>query len=370
MKKWHIVAVCLLGLLLLAWSEAAVAGPKVAIVQGDEKILKGSVIAPERWLGYLPKHPEGGRQDLGWTLEYTPESIQEVERMVRKAVDLAGGWPVKQGDTVFIKFNGNNDQWYLLSTGHGKAEDFAATNTDGRIARAVALLCKESGASRIIIGEAAGLANSIGAMRVWGAEMAVKDAGAELVDLDNVPYRWVPAPHALAAKEYAIPEVVLDADVVISVANLKTHGFAGTTGVMKNIGIGVPPNKVYGAPKTGLRHDVLHKTIADVCDIVKPKYQILGAIYGGEGAGPTMCHGIYQGIILAGEDPVAMDYVGTACMGELPERFGYLRVAQQIGVGTYKDIQVVGKQISEVMKQYAPLPGHGPGSFGEVWGWQ
>jgi uncharacterized protein (DUF362 family) len=355
---------------LLAWSEAAVAGPKVAIVQGDEKILKGSVIAPERWLGYLPKHPEGGRQDLGWTLEYTPESIQEVERMVRKAVDLAGGWPVKQGDTVFIKFNGNNDQWYLLSTGHGKAEDFAATNTDGRIARAVALLCKESGASRIIIGEAAGLANSIGAMRVWGAEMAVKDAGAELVDLDNVPYRWVPAPHALAAKEYAIPEVVLDADVVISVANLKTHGFAGTTGVMKNIGIGVPPNKVYGAPKTGLRHDVLHKTIADVCDIVKPKYQILGAIYGGEGAGPTMCHGIYQGIILAGEDPVAMDYVGTACMGELPERFGYLRVAQQIGVGTYKDIQVVGKQISEVMKQYAPLPGHGPGSFGEVWGWQ
>jgi uncharacterized protein (DUF362 family) len=369
MKKWHSVAVCLLGLLLLAWSGAAVAGPKVAIVQGDEKILKGSVILPEKFVGFLPKHPEGGRENLYWTLEYTPESIQEVERMVRQAVALAGGWPVKSGDTVFIKFNANNDQWYLLSTGHGNAEDFACTNTDGRIARAVALLCKESGAKKIYIGEAPGAANAIPAMRIWGADLAVQDAGAELVDLDAVPYKWVPAPHALAAKEYAIPEVVLNADVVISVANLKTHGFAGTTGVLKNIGIGTPPPKVYGIPKVGLRHDVLHKTIADVCDIVKAKYQILGAIYGGEGAGPTMCKGIYQGIILAGKDPVAIDYVGSACMGENPERFGYIRIGQQIGLGTYKDIQVVGKSIKDVMKQYAPLPGHGPGAFGEVWGW-
>ena len=369
MEKWHAVVVCLVGLLVLAWSGAAVAGPRVAIVQGDESILKGSVILPEGFVKFLPKHPEGGREGLYWTLEYTPESIKEVERMVREAVNLAGGWPVKKGDTVFIKFNANNDQWYLLSTGHGTAEDFAATNTDGRIARAVALLCKESGAKKIIIGEAPGLANAIMCMKVWGAELAVKDAGAELVDLDRVPYKWVKAPHALAATEYAIPKVVLDADVVISVANLKTHGFAGTTGVLKNIAIGVPPNQVYGAPKVGLRHDVLARTMGDVCEIAKSHYSVLGAIYGGEGAGPTMCHGIYHGIILAGKDPVAVDYVGSACMGRAPERYGYLRVAQEIGLGTYKDIEVVGKGIEEVMKEYAPLPGHGPAAFGEVWGW-
>jgi uncharacterized protein (DUF362 family) len=356
-------------MLLVALCGPSLAGPRVAIVQGDEKILKGSVILPEGFVKFLPKRPEGGREGLYWTLEYTPESIQEVERMVRQAVKLAGGWPVKKGDTVFIKFNGNNDQWYLLSTGHGTAEDFAATNTDGRIVRAVALLCKESGAKKIIIGEAPGLTNAIMAMKVWGAELAVKDAGAELVDLDRVPYKWVKAPYALAAKEYAIPEVVLNADVVISVANLKTHGFAGTTGVLKNIAIGVPPNQVYGAPKVGLRHDVLAKTMGDVCSIVRSHYNILGAIYGGEGAGPTMCHGIYHGIIIAGKDPVAVDYVGSACMGEAPERFGYLRIAQEIGLGTYKDIEVVGKRIDEVMKQYAPLPGHGPAAFGEVWGW-
>ncbi len=206
-------------------------------------------------------------------------------------------------------------------------------------------------------------------MKVWGAELAVEATGAELVDLDRVPYRWVRAPHALAAKEYAIPNVVLDADVVISVAQLKTHGFAGTTGVLKNISIGVPPNQVYGAPKVGLRHDVLAKTMADVCEIVDTDYNILGAIIGGEGPGPTMCSGIYHGIILAGADPVAVDYVGSATMGRAPERYGYLRVAQEIGLGTYKDIEVVGKSIEEVMIEYKPLPGHGPGAFGEVWGW-
>ena len=370
MRKSKVLTIFLVGLFMLAWAGTALAGPKVAIVQGDEKILKDSVILPERWTSFLPKKPEGGREGLYWTLEYTPESITHVEKMVRKAVKLAGGWPVKRGDTVFIKFNANNDQWFLLATGHNKAADFAATNTDGRVARAVALLAKESGAKKIIIGEAPGSANAIMAMKGWGAELAVNDAGAELVDLDRVPYRWVKAPHALAAKEYAIPEVVLDADVVISVAVLKTHGFAGSTGVLKNIAIGVPPNSVYGTPKVGLRHDVLAKTMADVVEIVDQDYNILGAIYGGEAQGPTNCDGIYHGIVIAGADPVAVDYVGTATMGRNPERYGYLRVAQDIGVGTYKNIRVVGKSIEDVLIEYKPLLGHGPGAFGEVWGWK
>lgn len=369
MKKWHVIAICLVALFMMAWAGTAIAGPKVAIVQGDEKILKDSVILPERFTSFLPKKPEGGREGLYWTLEYTPESISHIEKMVREAVKLAGGWPVKNGDTVFIKFNANNDQWYLLSTGHGNAADFACTNTDGRIARAVALMCKESGAKKIIIGEAAGIANTLQQMRVWGAELAAEATGAELIDLDRVPYRWVKAPHALAAKEYAIPDIVLDADVVISVAAMKTHGFAGTTGVLKNIAIGVPPNQVYGAPKVGLRHDVLADTMADVCEISGQDYNILGAIYGGQGAGPTMCEGVYHGIIIAGKDPVAVDYVGTATMGFSPERYGYLRVAQDIGLGTYKDIEVVGKSIKDVMIEYKALPGHGPGAFGKVWGW-
>jgi len=365
MKKALIIAV----LLTFAVAMVASAASKVAIVQGNEKILKDSTILPEDFLAYKPKRPEGGRKDLFWTLEFTPASIKEVERMVRKAVKLAGGWPVKKGDTVFIKYNANCDQWYMICVGHGNAIDFAATNTDGRVARAVALLAKESGAKKIIVGEAAGVANTLQQMYVWGAGLA-EDVGAELVDLDRVPYRWVKAPHAFSAKEYAIPSVVLDADVVISVAQLKIHDLAGTTANLKNIGIGVPPNSVYGAPKIGLRHDKLARTIADVNEIVDPDYGVIGAIYGGEGQGPTRVDGIYHGIVIASPDVVAADAVGTSTMGLTPKHYGYLRVAQEIGLGTYEDIEVVGNSIEEVMKQYAGPPmGHGPGAWGEVWGW-
>jgi len=362
MKKALIIAV----LITFGVATLACAASKVAIVQGEEKILKDGSILPERFLAYLPKSPDKARGPHQWTMEYTPASIKEVERMVREAVKLAGGWPVKRGDTVFIKFNANNDQWYMLSTGHGNAADFTAVNTDGRVVRAVALLCKESGAKKIYVGEAPGLSNSIPNMRVWGAYLAEQDAGVELVDLDRVPYRWVKAPHALAATEYAIPAVVLDADVVISVAALKTHVFAGTTATLKNIGIGVPPNSVYGAPKTGLRHDVLRRTIADVNDIVRAKYGVIGAIYGGEGNGPTQVDGIYQGIVIASPDLVAADAVGTACMGLNPELHGYLRAAQEIGLGTYEDIEVVGKSIGEVYKAYKQHPA---GVHANVWSW-
>ncbi|MBA7504918.1 hypothetical protein ES706_03580 [subsurface metagenome] len=106
-----------------------------------------------------------------------------------------------------------------------------------------------------------------------------------------------------------------------------------------------------------------------VCETVDIDYGVIGAIYGGEGNGPTMCDGIYRSIVIASPDSVAADSVGTATMGRVPERYGYLRVAQEIGLGTYKDIKVVGNSIEEVLKFYKELPGHGPASYGEVWGW-
>ncbi|MDH5738543.1 MAG: hypothetical protein OEZ23_09555, partial [Gammaproteobacteria bacterium] len=98
MKRAWIIAV----LLTFAVSMVAFAASKVAIVQGNEKVLKDSTIINPRFLGYAPKSPDKARGPHQWTLEYTPASIKEVERMVRQAVKLAGGWPVKKGDTVFI----------------------------------------------------------------------------------------------------------------------------------------------------------------------------------------------------------------------------------------------------------------------------
>ena len=50
---------------------------------------------------------------------------------------------------------------------------------------------------------------------------------------------------AISGKLYWVNQRYLDADVVISIGALKTHGEAGTTGCVKNLGIGATPNTQY-----------------------------------------------------------------------------------------------------------------------------
>ncbi len=368
MKSHYGVALCLVALLVLIAAGVALAGPRVAIVKGDDAILMDS-FEHQSWTAFMPKSPEGGREDLYWTPTWTKESEQEVERMVRKAVELAGGWPVKKGDTVLIKANANSDLWFLMTNGIFTSNHILCTNTDARVLRAVALLAKESGAKKIYIAEAPGLAEPISAMNTWGFGIVAKEVGAEMVGLSSAPYEWVRAPHALSAEEYAIPKIALEADKVISVSPMKTHGFAGVTMTLKNVGIGIAPNAVYGSPKIGLRHDKLARTIVDVCEIVGIDYGVIGGIYGMEGQGPTNGDPVYSGIVIASSDPVAADSVGTMCMGFTPANYGTMRVAEEVGLGTMKDIEIVGNKIEEVVVQYLPPPQHGPASYGEVYGW-
>lgn len=368
MKKAFIVAV----LATFALAAFAWAGPKVAIIQGNEKVLKDST-SFDKWRAEAgnPRRPIGGRSvDYTWPMDWTKASEKEVDKMVRQAVELAGGWPVKRGDTVLIKVNCNGDLWYFQCLGLDSNNHLLCYFTDPRVVKTVADLCKESGAKKIYIAEAPGLADAYSVMRRWGMEEATKEAGAELVGLNDVPYGWYKAPHALAGiPEYAIPNVAVEADKVISISPLKTHELAGTTCSMKNIAVGVVPNNVYGSFKLGLPHNKMDKVIADICEIVGIDYAVLSGIYGQEGQGPTRGNPVYHGLVIAGGDCVAVDYIGSAVMGFMPERFGYLKRGEEVGLGTMKDIKVVGEKVDNVMIHYKEPPGHAPGAWCDVKGW-
>ena len=47
--------------------------------------------------------------------EWSKESEKEIEALVRDAVEIAGGWPVKPGDVVLIKPNLVASIFFLLS---------------------------------------------------------------------------------------------------------------------------------------------------------------------------------------------------------------------------------------------------------------
>ncbi|MFB0527576.1 MAG: hypothetical protein ACETVT_01710, partial [bacterium] len=83
--------------------------------------------------------------------------------MVRKAVDLAGGFPDVKGKNVMMKVNLVQDMWFVFSIESQRARwtntamrdadwfnhQVQSILTDVRIARAVALICKDKGAKKV-----------------------------------------------------------------------------------------------------------------------------------------------------------------------------------------------------------------------------
>ena len=69
--------------------------------------------------------------------------------------------------------------------------------------------------------------------------------GTDVADPARVTKVMVPT--GLIRKEYWLPNLVLDADVLISVPVLKNHYLAGVTLGMKNL-IGLLPNDIYHGP--------------------------------------------------------------------------------------------------------------------------
>jgi uncharacterized protein (DUF362 family) len=108
---------------------------------------------------------------------------------------------------------------------------------------------------------------------------------------------------------------VTDADLVISAAKAKTHGFMGMTGCSKNLFGCVP----------GMTKPVLHGRfskkedfagmLVDTCQAANPGFSILDGVWGMEGAGPTGGEPKHLGVIAGGFNPYAIDLAQCHLMG-------------------------------------------------------
>jgi uncharacterized protein (DUF362 family) len=340
----------------------ALAGPKVAIVKSNNLPVEDykfdmAIIRPYDFSKPIEKL-------LPRQAHWGPERQAAIEKMVREAIKLAGDWPVTPGKTVFIKPNLVVDNMFLLASQRTKSEEILSTITDPRVVRAVALVALESGAKKVMFGDLPASGDSYATALAWGYETVAKELNqkfpgkVELVDLKSVPYKFYPAKKTggLALKEYAIPEILVNSDIRISVPIMKTHSMAVVTLSLKNMGIGAVTPSVYGSFKLGLPHQRLWEVIVDVCNIVPIDYAVVSALWGMEGSGPLLGNPVAMNTIIAGKDPVAVDWVGAECMGIKGDLIVVTRMAQKYGLGTYQDVQVVGVPIQQAMQQFDPIP--------------
>jgi uncharacterized protein (DUF362 family) len=176
------------------------------------------------------------------------------------------------------------------------------------------------------------------------------------VDLNlDVPRKTVLRTNASTLKHLYFPETVLGADLVVSMPRMKTHHWAGVTLSLKNM-FGVVPGNCYGWPKNILHWAGITRSLLDINATVRPDFAIVDGIVGMEGNGPTQGTPKACGVLVMGDDPVAVDSTCCRIMGLLPERVEYLAQAGLL-LGHLKEekIQQIGETIAQVQTAFEVL---------------
>jgi len=187
-----------------------------------------------------------------------------------------------------------------------------------------------------------------------GYRAAIERFDGRFVDLNLDDVGRV-APFADAGSIY-LPREALAADLIVSVARMKTHHWAGATLSMKNL-FGVVPGALYGWPKNYLHHVGIARSIAELDRIFSNSFAIVDGIVGMEGNGPVQGHARPCGVIVMGRDLAAVDATCCRVMGMDPEKIEYLRLASARGHIREGRIEQRGETIARVRTPFALLPG-------------
>lgn len=224
----------------------------------------------------------------------------EVEDALARAVALAGGLPaVKPGGTVLLKPN------FLYG-----AKRERIVNTDPEVARAAATLFRGRDV-RLALGDSPAVESAKRVFRVCGMAEAF-----EGIDLETVEFSDGVAAQAARIRGLRIAKEALEADAVINLARLKTHGMMGMTMAVKNLfGCLSGLDKGRAHLRAGEDRKGFAGIVAGVAHAVNAPLHVLDAVVAMEGNGPGSGTPRPLGVLLASTDPVALDRVACDLVG-------------------------------------------------------
>jgi uncharacterized protein (DUF362 family)/Pyruvate/2-oxoacid:ferredoxin oxidoreductase delta subunit len=253
---------------------------------------------------------------------------------VRQAVDMAfEHFPLKmQGKHVLIKPNVlRASQWN------------EGIVTHPAVLKAVVKKVETMNPAAIVVGDNPGLFN-YGANEESFEKTGLMDAACghyENIGNDSVKFDF--NPDFLPA--VSLSQVVVDADIIISLPKFKTHGLTVITGAIKN-SYGFLPgaqkaklHKIAGSPKR------FHEMLVDVFQLRVPDLFLVDAVVGMEGNGPASPDLRDIGLILASDNGVALDAVIATLMGCDPGLLRFLQKAKEAGLGDHDldKIEILGE---------------------------
>jgi uncharacterized protein (DUF362 family) len=256
----------------------------------------------------------------------------DISDILKEAVDTSG---LRGKGTIFIKPNLSHPEY------------LPGVVTSPELMRELVGLLRD-GTSEVIVGESNGFNYPCqSAFEKTGVEAAVKKAGGTVINLSEDRVVEVKFQGNTPLKRLFLPKAVLDADAIVDLPLMKTHEFTAYSGAIKNLFGCVPSNRrIY-------LHPYLPEVFYRLYTIFKPQLTIMDARIGIEGNGPTKGKPVKMGLMLTGNDVLAVDITAAKIM-MLNWRETYLNyIASKTGLRE-EDIRVEGLQVSQVAHRFEP----------------
>jgi len=223
--------------------------------------------------------------------------------------------------------------------------------THPAVIEAVGLYMKACGAE-VLIAESPGGPNSPAVMnsvyRACGyTEMAERNGFSLYTACKS---REVFLPNAVKCKKLSVLEPFLDADYIINIPKMKTHGMMGMSGAVKNL-FGVVP----GLMKPELHCRFPDKSdfadmLLDLCDFIRPHLSVMDAVYGMQGNGPTGGESRFVGAVLASKNPYSLDLAAAEIMNIKADEVFLLKnaISRKLSPEALDETEIMGDAIHKI----------------------
>ncbi len=219
--------------------------------------------------------------------------------------------------------------------------------TDPRVIEAVVEWLQSVGVRDITIAESSwNRDNTDRAFRLVGLPQIADRHGVRLLNLYDDERVEVDIPNAHSLDRVGLARSVLEATCLITIPKLKCHCMAYVTLGIKNLmGVVLPDKEIM--------HRGLSGRLCDLATVLRARLTVIDGLIGGE-RHETSGNPVKTGVIVAGQDPVATDAIGSMVMGIDPTRVEHLRLCAEAGLGEHRPdhIRVVGAPVSNVCKAY------------------
>lgn len=247
----------------------------------------------------------------------------KVQAALDRAVGFLGGYDAffRPGMRVVIKPN-------LMR----KSDPALCAVVHPSVIRAVAKRAAERGAHVLLAESPGGVYNPAALRGIYEAAGLLPVAEETGMELNyDTSDREVPVP-GRRLKSLHVISPLLEADLVVNIAKMKSHTLAVYSGAVKNL-YGVIPGLLKA--EMHFQHQSVESfsdMVVDICDYIKPQLNIVDAVMAMEGEGPGSGDPREVDALVASPSAYAADAVSAGLAGYAIDELPMLRLARERGL--------------------------------------